>query len=248
MKKIISITISSIFALFLFSCSNGQNDSNVADNQTTLTEHSDSEAQIINQQKNNNMKFELIKLPYATDALEPVISKRTIELHHGKHHQTYVNNLNKQIEGTEFADKELVDIVKEAEGGIFNNAGQTLNHNLYFTQFAPNAGQDPKDEIGKAIDRDFGSFAKFKEEFTKNATALFGSGWCWLAADKSGKLVIDSYSNAGNPVVKDLTPLMGIDVWEHAYYLDYENKRGDHIDNVWKIIDWNVVNDRYINR
>lgn len=194
------------------------------------------------------MTFELIKLPYETNALAPVISKRTIELHHGKHLKGYVDNLNKLIQSTEFEDKDLVNIVKESSGGIFNNAGQTLNHNLYFTQFSPNGGEAPKDEIGEQIKKDFGSFEKFQEEFKKLATGLFGSGWCWLACNKTGQLEITQEPNAGNPVTKDLTPLMGIDVWEHAYYLDYENKRADHIDQVWKIIDWNIVNQRFNDR
>lgn len=195
-----------------------------------------------------SMKFELVKLPYAPNALEPVISQKTVELHHGKHLQTYVNNLNKLIEGTEFADMDLVDIVKKSEGGIFNNAGQTLNHDLYFLQFNPKGGGEPTGDLLKAIESKWGSFAEFKKTFEADATGLFGAGWAWLATDKDGKLQITKEQNAGNPVTKDLTPLMGVDVWEHAYYVDYENRRAEHLSKVWDIIDWNVVADRYAKR
>lgn len=198
--------------------------------------------------KEANMKFELVKLPYAPDALEPVISATTIGLHHGKHLQTYVNNLNKLIEGTEFANMELVDIVKKSEGGIFNNAGQTLNHNLYFTQFAPNKGGEPTGDLLKAIEAKWGSFAEFKKQFEADATALFGAGWAWLATDKDGNLSINKYSNAGNPVVDGLTPLFGADVWEHAYYVDFENRRAEHLGKIWDITNWDEVAKRYANR
>ena len=202
----------------------------------------------ITNKKEANMKFELVKLPYAPDALEPVISATTIGLHHGKHLQTYVNNLNKLIEGTEFANMELVDIVKKSEGGIFNNAGQTLNHNLYFTQFAPNKGGEPTGDLLKAIEAKWGSFAEFKKQFEADATALFGAGWAWLATDKDGNLSINKYSNAGNPVVDGLTPLFGADVWEHAYYVDYENRRAEHLGKIWDITNWDEVAKRYANR
>ena len=194
------------------------------------------------------MKFELVKLPYATDALAPVISKRTVELHHGKHLQAYVDNLNKLIDGTPFADKDLVTIVKESDGGIFNNAGQNLNHILYFLQFSPNGGGAPTGELADAMASAFGDFEKFKAEFEAAAVTVFGSGWAWLACDKDGKLQIVKEPNAGNPVTKGLVPLMGIDVWEHAYYLDYENRRAEHLKQVWNIIDWNVVAKRYQER
>ena len=189
---------------------------------------------------NNNinekiMKFELVKLPYAPNALEPVISEKTIGLHHGKHLQTYVNNLNKQIEGTEFANMELVDIVKKSEGGIFNNAGQTLNHNLYFLQFALK-----EDDV--LLNK------KVKKAFEADAASLFGAGWAWLSADKSGKLSIGKYTNAGNPVVDGLTPLLCADVWEHAYYVDYENRRPEHLSKIWEIINWDEINKRYTDR
>ncbi len=191
------------------------------------------------------MKYELIKLPYAKDALEPVISEKTINLHHGKHLQTYVNNLNKQIEGTKFEDMELVEIVKKAEGGIFNNAGQTLNHNLYFQQFAPKGKGEPKGDFLKAIEAKWGTVEDFKKQFETEAAGLFGSGWAWLATDKSGKLSIQKYGNAGNPVVDDLTPLLCADVWEHAYYVDYENRRPEHLSKLWDIINWEEIAKRY---
>ena len=191
-------------------------------------------------------KYELIPLPYAVDALEPVISKETIGFHYGKHLQAYVNNLNAGIEGTPFADMSLEEIVKKAEGGVFNNAGQTLNHNLYFTQFkAPKADNKPTGRIAEAINAQFGSFEAFKEEFAKKGATLFGSGWVWLSADQDGKLVITQETNAGNPVVRGLKPLLTFDVWEHAYYIDYQNRRPDHLAALWQLIDWDVVNSRW---
>jgi Fe-Mn family superoxide dismutase len=195
--------------------------------------------------KNENiMKFELVKLPYATDALEPVIGKQTIEFHHGKHLQTYVNNLNNLIQETKFENADLETIVKESDGAIFNNAGQVLNHNLYFTQFSPAGGGQPSGELADAINATFGSFENFQKEFETAGVGLFGSGWVWLAADKDGKLSIVKESNAGNPVTKGLKPLLGFDVWEHAYYLDYQNRRADHLKELWKIVDWKVVEAR----
>jgi Fe-Mn family superoxide dismutase len=200
----------------------------------------------INSSKNKKtMTFEKVALPYATDALEPVISKQTIELHYGKHHQAYVDNLNKFIVGTKFENSDLETIVKESDGAIFNNAGQVLNHNLYFTSFSPKGGGEPKGKLAEAINAQFGSFEKFKEDFTAAGVALFGSGWVWLAKDADGKLSINSESNAGNPVRKGLTPILGFDVWEHSYYLDYQNRRADHLKELWKIIDWDVVSQRY---
>ncbi len=200
----------------------------------------------INSSKNNKtMTFEKVALPYATDALEPVISKQTIEFHYGKHLQAYVDNLNKLIVGTKFENSDLETIVKESDGAIFNNAGQVLNHNLYFTSFSPKGGGEPKGKLAEAINAQFGSFEKFKEDFTAAGVALFGSGWVWLAKDADGKLSINSESNAGNPVRKGLTPILGFDVWEHSYYLDYQNRRADHLKELWKIIDWDVVSQRY---
>ncbi|MDR3261402.1 MAG: superoxide dismutase [Tannerella sp.] len=191
------------------------------------------------------MKFELVKLPYAADALEPVISKQTIDFHHGKHLQGYVNNLNNLIQGTKYENADLETIVKESDGGIFNNAGQILNHNLYFTQFSPNGGGEPSGELAAAIVAVWGSFENFRKEFETAGTGLFGAGWVWLAKDKDGKLSITKEPNAGNPVTKSLTPLLGFDVWEHAYYLDYQNRRADHLKELWKIVDWKVVETRY---
>ncbi|MDL2265057.1 superoxide dismutase [Parabacteroides sp. OttesenSCG-928-G07] len=191
------------------------------------------------------MKFELVKLPYAVDALEPVIGKQTIEYHHGKHLQTYVNNLNNLIPGTKFENAPLEKIVSESDGAIFNNAGQVLNHNLYFTQFSPKGGGKPQGKLAEAIDKTWGSFENFQKEFEAAGTGLFGSGWVWLAKDKDGKLSITKENNAGNPVTKGLTPLLGFDVWEHAYYLDFQNRRADHLSALWKIVDWNAVGDRY---
>ncbi len=191
------------------------------------------------------MKYELITLPYEANALEPVISKETLGFHHGKHLNAYVNNLNGLIEGTEYEEMPLEDIVKKANGGIFNNAGQILNHNLYFTQFrAPKDDNKPTGVIAQWIDEQFGSFEQFKEEFTKKGATLFGSGWVWLSVDKDGKLQISQETNAGNPVQRGLRPLLTFDVWEHAYYIDYQNRRPDHLNALWQIIDWDVVNER----
>ena len=190
-------------------------------------------------------KFNLINLPYEANALEPVISKETLGFHHGKHLQAYVNNLNGLIEGTKYEDMPLEDIMKTSEGGIFNNAGQILNHNLYFTQFrAPKADNKPTGVIAQWIDQQFGSFEAFKEEFTKKGVTLFGSGWVWLSVDKDGKLQITQETNAGNPVQRGLKPLLTFDVWEHAYYIDYQNRRPDHLVALWQIVDWDVVNER----
>lgn len=191
------------------------------------------------------MKHELIQLPYAADALAPAISKETIEFHYGKHLQAYVNTLNSLIEGTEYESMTLEEIVKKSEGALFNNAGQTLNHNLYFTQFAPNAGGKPSGKLLEAIEAEWGSFETFQEAFTKAALTLFGSGWAWLSAEANGKLVITQEPNGGNPVRSGLKPLMGIDVWEHAYYLSYQNRRADHLKDVWGIINWEEVAKRY---
>ncbi|WP_280743711.1 MULTISPECIES: superoxide dismutase [unclassified Parabacteroides] len=191
------------------------------------------------------MKFELVKLPYEAGALAPIISKQTIEFHHGKHLQAYVNNLNNLIPGTKFENAELETIVKESDGGIFNNAGQVLNHNLYFTQFSPNGGGKPSGKLASAIDAAWGSFENFQKEFEAAGVGLFGSGWVWLAADKDGKLSITKEGNAGNPVTKGLKPILGFDVWEHSYYLDYQNRRADHLKELWKIINWEVVDKRY---
>lgn len=194
-----------------------------------------------------NILFTLITLPYAPDALEPVISKETIEYHHGKHLQTYVDNLNKLVAGTLFESMSLEQIVTQSQGAIFNNAGQILNHNLYFLQFSPIASDNhaPKGAIIEAINRDFGSLDAFKAEFEQKGTTLFGSGWVWLSKDKDGILVITQEPNAGNPVTKGLKPLLTMDVWEHAYYIDYRNRRAAHLQSLWQIINWDEINRRY---
>ncbi len=196
------------------------------------------------------MKVELIKLPYAANALEPVISEETINLHHGKHLNAYVTTLNSLIEGTDFANKDLVEIVRTSEGKMFNQAGQTLNHNLYFLQFAPKADakKKPEGDLLAAIEKKWGSFDKFKEEMTSTAAGIFGSGWAFLATNKAGDLSIEVGKNAENPVTNGLEPLVAIDVWEHAYYVDYKNVRADHLKAIWDIIDWKVVEDRYAKR
>ena len=192
-------------------------------------------------------KFELMALPYAPEALEPVISKETIGFHHGKHLAGYVNNLNGLLEGSPLAGLSLEEIVLKAEGGILNNAGQILNHNLYFAQFsAPKADNKPIGKLAEAISLQFGSFDAFKEEFQKKGATLFGSGWVWLSVDKDGKLVITQETNAANPVQKGLKPLLTFDVWEHAYYLDYQNRRPDHLAALWQIINWEIIEQRYV--
>ena len=192
-------------------------------------------------------KFELMALPYAIDALEPVISKQTLEFHHGKHLAGYVNNLNGLLEGSPLEGLPLEEIVLKAEGAILNNAGQILNHNMYFGQFTGESMQStPKGRIIEAIVRDFGSFEAFKEEFQKKGATLFGSGWVWLSADKDGQLVITQEPNAANPIQKGLKPLLTFDVWEHAYYLDYQNRRPDHLAALWQIVDWEVIEGRWM--
>ena len=201
-----------------------------------------------NDNKNTKaMKFEMPKLPYATNALEPVISQQTVELHYGKHLQTYVNNLNNLVPGSKFENSDLITIIKESDGPIFNNAGQILNHDLYFASFtAPGTGGNgPKGKLADAINAQWGSLEAFQKEFNAAGAAVFGSGWVWLAKDASGKLSIEKEANASNPIVKGLEPILGIDVWEHAYYLDYQNRRVDHLAEVWKIINWDVVSARY---
>ncbi|MBO6126226.1 MAG: superoxide dismutase [Bacteroidaceae bacterium] len=198
------------------------------------------------------MKFTLMTLPYAPDALEPVISKETIGFHHGKHLAGYVNNLNLASppaplrgEGRFEESEALKELVLNSEGGMLNNAGQILNHNMYFEQFcAPKADNAPTGKLAEAIVRDFGSFDAFQEAFQKAGATLFGSGWVWLSADKDGKLVITQEPNAANPIQKGLKPLLTFDVWEHAYYLDYQNRRPDHLAALWQIVNWNVIESR----
>ena len=190
-------------------------------------------------------KFELLALPYAEDALAPVISAETIRYHHGKHLQAYVNNLNAALPGSPFENLSLEEVVVKSEGGMRNNAGQTLNHNLYFLQFSPKPAKTvPTGPLAAAIDHDFGSFEAFMSEFVQKGVTLFGSGWVWLAADDLGKLQITQEPNAGNPLQHGLHPLLTFDVWEHAYYLDYQNRRADQLKDLSKILDWTVIENR----
>ncbi len=191
------------------------------------------------------MIYELPELPYAEDALEPAISRRTVEFHYGKHEKTYIDNLNRLIKGTEYEDAELEDIITNASGALFNNASQAWNHIFYFFTFSPEGRREPQGELRKAIDRDFGSFEKFKEAFVDAGVGLFGSGWVWLSHDETGKLLITQGSNAENPLKDGLFPMLTFDVWEHAYYLDYQNRRADALRQLWDIVDWEVVESRY---
>ena len=201
-------------------------------------------------------KFELMALPYAPEALEPVISKETIAFHHGKHLAAYVNNLNgltsppdpsPKGEGSLGELEMLKELVLHSEGAVFNNAGQILNHELYFMQFKPagEAAQEPEGALAAQIEKQWGSVEAFKAEFEAKGVGLFGSGWVWLSADKDGKLVITQEANAANPIQKGLKPLLTFDVWEHAYYLDYQNRRPDHLAALWQIVDWEVIEKRY---
>ena len=190
------------------------------------------------------MIHELPKLPYALDALEPYISQRTIEFHYGKHHQAYVNNLNKLIVGTGFENASLEDIVRTAGGGIFNNGAQVWNHTFYWNCLKPQGGGEPAGALADALLKNFGSFGEFKEKFSTAAATLFGSGWAWLVKKEDGSLEIVQESNAGNPLKNGAAPLRTCDVWEHAYYLDKQNVRPDYIADFWKLIDWNAVASR----
>ena len=190
--------------------------------------------------------FTLINLPYAPEALEPVISARTLSFHHGKHLQGYVNNLNAALPGSEFDGLSLEEIICRASGAVFNNAGQILNHNLYFTQFgAPVAGDAPRGALGAQIAQQWGTLEAFQAEFVAKGAAIFGSGWVWLQADAAGQLSIAQYAGADNPVAHGFKPLLTFDVWEHAYYLDYQNRRPDHLKALWPLVDWRVIEGRY---
>ena len=194
------------------------------------------------------MKFTLPALSYAPNALEPAISQQTIEYHYGKHLPAYINNLNKLIEGTEWENAELAEIVRTSEGAVFNNAAQVWNHTFYFESFSPEGGGEPVGALRSAIMTRWGSFSAFKEEMNKAALGLFGSGWVWLVSDRKGHVEIMSESNAGNPLTKGYIPLLTFDVWEHAYYIDYRNQRADHLMHIWGIIDWKLIEQRYVNR
>lgn len=185
------------------------------------------------------------KLPYAPDALEPAISQETVNYHYGKHEKAYIDNLNALIKDTGFADMDIEDIIKESDGPLFNNASQAWNHIFYFFTFTPDGGGEPEGDLRKAIERDFGSVDKFKDDFVEAGVKIFGSGWVWLAKDQDGKLFIIPKPNAGNPLTDGLTPLLVFDVWEHAYYLDYQNRRAEALKKLWEIVDWDVVASRY---
>jgi len=190
--------------------------------------------------------IKLIDLKYAADALSPVIGPETVAFHHGKHLNTYVNNLNAAIAGTPMDKLSLEEIVLSSEGGVFNNAGQVFNHNLYFSQFrSPSEGNAPKGKLASAIESAFGSFGQFCKQFEAEGASQFGSGWVYLSAAKDGSLSITKHSNAGNPLTEGLCPLLTFDVWEHAYYLDYQNRRADYLHALWSIVDWDEVEDRY---
>ena len=190
--------------------------------------------------------FTLIQLPYAQDALAPVISAQTLAFHYGKHLQAYVDNLNKLLPGSGLDDLPLEQIVAKASGPLFNNAGQVLNHNMYFTQFAPQpSSPEATGNLLAQIQKQWGSLDAFKTEFEAKGVSLFGSGWVWLQTDAQGELSIAQYVNADNPVAHGLTPLLTFDVWEHAYYLDYQNRRAAHLNALWKIVDWKEIENRY---
>lgn len=185
--------------------------------------------------------FELPKLPYSMDALAPHISKETLEYHYGKHHKAYVDNLNKLIQGTEFENKSLEDIIKKSDGGIFNNAAQNWNHTFYWNCLTGKSEGEPSGKLADAIKKKFGSFDEFKKAFTESGTKLFGSGWTWLAKNNNGELEIMNESNAGLPLKSGKQALLTCDVWEHAYYIDYRNARPKYIENFWKIVNWEFV-------
>lgn len=191
------------------------------------------------------MKYTLPALPYPEHALEPVISRETIQIHYGKHAQTYLNNLNDMIAGTEYEDMSLEDTIRSSAGSLFNNAAQTWNHIFYFNTFSPDARVAPQGSLAQAIVRHWETFENFQEVFVQTGKSLFGSGWVWLCSDDAGHLGIRAESNAGNPLIEGLTPLLTFDVWEHAYYIDYRNRRDNHLQQLWSIVDWRVVESRY---
>lgn len=193
------------------------------------------------------MAFELPQLPYAKNALEPYISEKTLEYHYGKHHQAYVNKVNDMVKGSEFENATLEEIIKKADGGIFNNGAQVWNHTFYFEQFNLQGSKEPDGELKKSLETKFGSVAAFKEKFSDAAATLFGSGWTWLVVNEAGELEIVQTSNAGNPLKIDKKPIMTCDVWEHAYYLDKQNARPKYVEDFWKVLDWKVISQRFEN-
>jgi len=197
------------------------------------------------EQRSFTMTHVLPALPFAKDALEPVISAETIDFHYGKHHQAYVTNLNNLVPGTAFENATLEDIVMQADGGIFNNAAQVWNHTFYWNGLSPDGGGEPTGALGAAIDKAFGSFDAFKEAFIKSAVGNFGSGWTWLVRNEDGSVAIVNTSNAANPLRDGMTPLLTIDVWEHAYYIDYRNARPKYLGEIWKLVNWEFVAANY---
>ncbi len=193
------------------------------------------------------MKFTKPRLPYMVSDLEPIISAATIDYHYGKHEQAYIDNLNKLIEGTKYADMSLEAIIRESDGALFNNASQAWNHIFYFFQFS-NAGlKEPSGKLAERIDQDFGNFDTLKKKFEEAGASLFGSGWVWLSCDEEGKLYITQGKNADNPMKDGLRPILVFDVWEHAYYLDYQNRRAEYLNRLWEIVDWDLIGIRYGN-
>lgn len=198
------------------------------------------------------MAFELPKLPYAYDALEPYIDARTMEIHHTKHHNTYVTNLNAAVEGTEFANKDIIELIsnldavpEEKRTAVRNNGGGHANHTLFWEILTPGGAKAPSGDLAAAIDAKFGSFEAFKDEFSKAAAGRFGSGWAWLVVDKNGELKVTSTPNQDSPYMEGETPILGLDVWEHAYYLNYQNRRPDYIAAFWNVVNWDVVAEKY---
>ncbi|MCZ8237100.1 MAG: superoxide dismutase [Fe] [Leptospiraceae bacterium] len=191
------------------------------------------------------MEHKLPELPYAKNALAPTISEETLEFHYGKHHQAYVTNLNNLIKGGEFENSSLEDIIKKSSGGIFNNAAQVWNHTFYWHSLAPNAGGEPTGKVGEAINKSFGSFAAFKEKFSASAVGNFGSGWTWLVKKADGSLEIVNTSNAGCPIKDGLNAILTIDVWEHAYYVDYRNARPKYVEAFWNLVNWKFAEENY---
>lgn len=191
------------------------------------------------------MNYKLPDLPFKKDALEPHISEETIEYHYGKHHQKYVDKLNDLTKGSDFEGADLEDIIKNADGAIFNNGAQVWNHTFYFEGFSKDGRREPEGELAEAIKSSFGSFDKFRDQFATEAAGLFGSGWVWLVKDDKGSLSIVQKPNAENPLRDGHTPLLTCDVWEHAYYIDYRNKRPDYVKSFWEIVDWDIIASRF---
>ena len=191
------------------------------------------------------MIYQLPTLPYDSNGLAPVISRETIEYHYGKHEQAYIDNLNKLIEGSPYAEMPLEQIVKESEGALFNNASQAWNHIFYFFTFSPEGRRVPQGALAEAIEQRWGNLENFQKEFEQAGITLFGSGWVWLSKDLDGNLIISKENNAGSPLKKGHTPLLTFDVWEHAYYIDYRNRRAEHLHRLWEIVEWSVVESRY---